>query len=65
MSSVTESVVEQAALTWLESLGWQVKHGPEIAPGVLARRSRPVCSLLGVKVAAWCYCATLRRCVAV
>jgi type I restriction enzyme, R subunit len=32
----TESVVEQAALAWLESLGWTVKHGPEIAPGELA-----------------------------
>jgi type I restriction enzyme R subunit len=32
----TESVVEQAALVWLESLGWAVKHGPEIAPGELA-----------------------------
>ncbi len=30
---VTESVVEQAALEWLEALGWCVKHGPEIAPG--------------------------------
>jgi len=30
-----ESTVESAALTWLESLGWQVKHGPEIAPGDL------------------------------
>lgn len=29
----TESVVESAALAWLESLGWAVKHGPEIAPG--------------------------------
>jgi type I restriction enzyme, R subunit len=32
----TESVVESAALAWLESLGWTVKHGPEIAPGELA-----------------------------
>ena len=32
----TESVVEQAALAWLESLGWTVKHGPDIAPGELA-----------------------------
>ena len=31
----TESVVEQAALAWLESLGWRVKHGLEIAPGEL------------------------------
>ena len=29
---VTESVVEQAALAWLESLGWSVAHGPNIAP---------------------------------
>jgi putative transcriptional regulator len=29
----TESVVEQAALAWLESLGWTVRHGLEIAPG--------------------------------
>jgi len=32
----TESAVESATLTWLESLGWQVKHGLEIAPGTLA-----------------------------
>ncbi len=31
----TESAVESAALAWLESLGWEVKHGPEIAPGEL------------------------------
>ena len=29
----TESNVEQAALAWLESVGWQVKNGAEIAPG--------------------------------
>src|SRR3989338_1312116 len=29
----TESIVEQAALAWLESLGWSVRHGLEIAPG--------------------------------
>ena len=29
---VTESVVEQAALAWLEAAGWQVAHGPDIAP---------------------------------
>ncbi|MGE5482865.1 MAG: type I restriction endonuclease subunit R, partial [Bacteroidota bacterium] len=37
---MTESLVEQAALAWLESLGWTVRHGPEIAPGELfAERS--------------------------
>jgi len=30
---VTESVLEQAALAWLESLGWRVTHDLEIAPG--------------------------------
>ncbi len=29
----TESVVEQAALAWLESMGWTVKYGLDIAPG--------------------------------
>ena len=49
---VTESVVEQAALAWLEGVGWRVAHGPDIAPDmpaaerddygevVLARRRR-------------------------
>ena len=36
MAGVTESVVEQAALAWLESVGWSVRHGAEIAPGELA-----------------------------
>ncbi|MFO1292317.1 MAG: type I restriction endonuclease subunit R [Rubrivivax sp.] len=52
MSGFTESVVEQAALAWLEGTGWQVRCGAEIAPGepaaerddyaevVLARRLR-------------------------
>ncbi len=33
MTQFTESVVEQAALAWLESVGWQVRNGAEIAPG--------------------------------
>jgi type I restriction enzyme R subunit len=35
-SHFTESIVEQAALAWLESVGWSVRHGAEIAPGELA-----------------------------
>jgi type I restriction enzyme, R subunit len=35
-TTFAESVVEDAALAWLGSLGWTVKHGPEIAPGELA-----------------------------
>ncbi len=37
---VTESTVEAAALEWLEGLGWEVGHGPGIAPyGSGAERS--------------------------
>jgi len=30
---ITESEVETAALSWFESLGYTILHGPEIAPG--------------------------------
>ena len=33
MTSFHESEVEEAALAWLEGLGWSIKHGPDIAPG--------------------------------
>ena len=36
MTSFTESVVEEAALAWLESQGYAVAHGQDIAPGELA-----------------------------
>jgi hypothetical protein len=29
----TESIVEQAALAWLEALGYAIAHGPEIGCG--------------------------------
>jgi type I restriction enzyme R subunit len=32
---MTESVVEEAALNWLEELGYQIASGPNIAPGEL------------------------------
>jgi type I restriction enzyme R subunit len=32
VTGFTESVVEDAALDWLEVLGWRVAHGPDIAP---------------------------------
>ncbi|WIM06805.1 MAG: type I restriction endonuclease subunit R [Candidatus Nitricoxidivorans perseverans] len=42
MSSFTESVVEDAALAWLEALGYAVLHGPDIAAGMPgAERSDP------------------------
>jgi type I restriction enzyme R subunit len=33
-AAFTESVVEEAALAWLEGLGYTVLHGPEIAVGM-------------------------------
>ncbi len=32
MKTFGESTVEDAALGWLENLGWNISHGPEIAP---------------------------------
>ena len=32
MTRFSESVVEDAALAWLESLRWRIAHGPDIAP---------------------------------
>ena len=32
MITLTEADVEQAALKWLATLGWQMAHGPDIAP---------------------------------
>ena len=33
MTAFTESIVEQAALAWLEGAGWSVRNGADIAPG--------------------------------
>jgi type I restriction enzyme R subunit len=44
MTAFTESVVEDAALAWLEALGCAVLHGPDIAagePGATVRSGRP------------------------
>jgi type I restriction enzyme R subunit len=42
MTSFTESIVEDAALAWLEALGYAVLHGPDIAIGMIgAERSDP------------------------
>ena len=35
VSTLTESIVEDAALDWLAGLGWSVAHGPDIAPDTL------------------------------
>ncbi len=41
MADMTESVVEEAALAWLESTGWRIAHGPDIAP------DRPTAARMG------------------
>ena len=33
IAQFTESEVESVALAWLESLGWSVRHGLDVAPG--------------------------------
>jgi type I restriction enzyme, R subunit len=32
VARLTESIIEDAALAWLENLGWQIAHGPDIVP---------------------------------
>ena len=58
MTTITEVDIESAALSWLSALGWQVAHGPAIAPDtptaeraeygqvVLERRLRDVVAAL-------------------
>ena len=42
MTGINESLVEDAALAWLETLGYAVLHGPDIAIGMPnAERSDP------------------------
>ncbi len=40
VSRFAESTVEDAALAWLEAIGWRVAHGPDIAPDMLAAARR-------------------------
>ena len=35
-TSLTESTVEKAALSWLDGIEWLIAHGPDIGPGTLA-----------------------------
>src|SRR3990172_874143 len=40
MRAFTESVVEEAALSWFGNIGWRIAHGPEIAPDMPAAERR-------------------------
>lgn len=63
-SSLAESHVEEAALSWLEGLGYAILHGPDIAPGepaaerktyqdvILIHRLRDAVTLLNPEVPA-------------
>lgn len=37
MTGITENILEETCLSWLEGLGWNVLHGPEIAPEMPAQ----------------------------
>jgi hypothetical protein len=58
MDVITESVVEQAALAWLEAIGWRIAHEPDISrcreqalptPGYRAVRERPAAGGAGAQ----------------
>ena len=36
----TETTIEEAALAWLEAIGWRIAHGPDIAPDMVAAERR-------------------------
>ena len=38
VSSLNESTIEEAALAYLEDLGWGIAHGPDIAPETTGSR---------------------------
>ena len=43
MTAFSESVVEDAALAWLEAIGWRIAHGPDIAPDMPAFQQLQTC----------------------
>jgi len=46
MARMTESEIESLALSWLESLGWRVAHGPDIAPGTFFAGRTDYCQVI-------------------
>jgi type I restriction enzyme R subunit len=51
VSAFSESVVEDAALGWLQAIGWQIAHGPDIAPdALLAERANYGEVVLGARL---------------
>ena len=43
MSGFSEHEAEEAALTWLESTGWSVAHGMDIAPDKVRAELKSIC----------------------
>lgn len=61
VSSLNEAAVEDAALAYLEDLGWGVAHGPDIAPDTPgAERSDYGDVVFGAAIAR-CACAAQSR----
>lgn len=46
MAAFTESIVEDAALAWLEALGYVVLHGPNIGAGESTAEHHPIYTLI-------------------
>ena len=42
-AGLTEAVVEDTALAWLETLGWTIAHSPDIALGCCRNWYRKSC----------------------
>jgi type I restriction enzyme R subunit len=55
MSAFTESVVEEAAVAWLEANGWHVAHGPQFAPDTTAADRRDVGKVVLARRQRVCY----------
>ena len=43
MTAVSESILEETCLDWLEELGWPRIHGPNIAPDSPDEHTAKVC----------------------
>ena len=37
MTGITETLLEETCLEWLDGLGWTVLHGSDLAPGILGQ----------------------------
>jgi len=38
MTRITENAIEQTALEWMEDIGYEIAHGPDIIPALILAR---------------------------